>query len=240
VAENQNPAIIKPAKYVQPTNFLDFLKRQDSILRKNFLYSDKVKNEGINCTLHPVEHCYYVALIHSDEINEKMTRFSEEIAKRVPAVKYDPSSIHTTLANGYIIRDNHFSPNVGIIDRLRDSVKKSLLNRVQPLVYNAWLVNSGGVIASAYGNEGFFNLAYGINQVAKAVDLDLNFHWGAHMTVSRFSEARGPEQIKDLLAFVDEAKPLGQSFPSTVSLGTAYNTKNEFRLNEYDRFSIKD
>ena len=222
--------IIKPAKYVNPTNFRDFLSRQHSIFRKDFVRSDQVEHEGITCTLPDVEHCYYVALIHPDTVNLEMAKFSIDIASKVSAVSYVPSNIHTTLANGYITR-GEFTTNFDIINKLSETVQ-GIKDKISPLVYHAWLINRGGVIAAAYGNEGFFNIAQSIHQGAKSRDLELNFPCGAHMSASRFSEPRNPEQTKDLISFINQAKPIGQSMPSKITFGTAFTTKTEFRLDE--------
>ena len=235
--ETKNNQVIKPIKYTQPTNFIDFLKRQYEIFRKDFIHNNKVKREGIICALPDLEYCYYVALTFSDEVNAKIEKFSKEISNLVPAVAYNPANIHTTLANGYITRGD-FKVDNNIINKLNDIVLGASKKKIFPLVHHSWLINSGGIISAAYGNEGFFNVAYEINQEAKKRGLELNFPWGAHMSVNRFSESKRPDQIKDLLSFIEQAKPLGQISPIKITLGTAYTTKNEFLLNEYSRVSI--
>lgn len=235
--ETKNNQVIKPTKYAPPTNFIDFLKRQDNIFRKDFICNEKVKREGIICTLPDLEHCYYVAFTFPDEINAEIEKFSKEISNLVPTVTYNPANIHTTLANGYITHGD-FKVDNNIIDKLSDIVGGASKKKISSLVYHSWLINSGGIISAAYGNEGFFNVAYEINQEAKKRGLELNFPWGAHMSVNRFSEAKRPDQIKDLLSFIEQAKPLGQISPIKITLGTAYTTKNEFLLNEYFSTSI--
>lgn len=235
--EIKNNQVIKPTKYTQPTNFIDFLKRQENIFRKDFICNEKVKQEGIICTLPNLESCYYVALVFSDEVNAKIEKFSKKISNLVPTITYNSANIHTTLANGYITRGD-FKVDKNIIDKLSDIVMDVSKKKISPLIHHSWLINSGGIISATYGNEGFFNAAYEINQEAKKRGLELNFPWGAHMSVNRFSEAKKPDQIKDLLSFIEQAKPLGQISPIKITLGTAYTTKNEFLLKEYKSISI--
>ena len=235
--ETKNNQVIKPARYTSPTNFINFLKRQDEVFRKDFICDEKVKREGIICTLPDLEYCYYVALVFSDEVNAKIEKFSKGISNLVPAVTYNSANIHATLANGYITRGD-FKFDNDVINKLSEIVRSASKKEIFPLVHYSWLINSGGIISAAYGNEGFFNVAYEINQEAKKRDLELNFPWGAHMSVNRFSEAKRPDQIKDLLSFIGQAKPLGQISPIKITLGTGYTTKNEFLLNEYDRVFI--
>src|SRR3989338_8817982 len=115
--ETKNNQVIKPTKYTQPTNFINFLKKQYEIFRKDFICNEKVQREGIICTLPDLEYCYYVALVFSDEVNAKIEKFSKGISNLVPAVTYNSANIHATLANGYITRGD-FKFDNDVINKL--------------------------------------------------------------------------------------------------------------------------
>lgn len=232
MAENQ-PGPIKPGKYVLPTSYAAFLKRQNDIFTNDFITSRKLVEGGAKCTLPDKEHCYYVGLIHDSDIAAKAKSMSEEISKQVSGVLYNETNLHTTMANGGITR-GEFTANPNVIDKLGVIVRAARKESFSPLTYHAWLANQSGVIAAAYGSEDFFNFALAINSGARNAGIDVNFPWGAHMSVSRFSEDREPRSLNGLQDLLNSEMPLGKSRAVKIGIGTAYTTKTEFVLTELD------
>ncbi len=224
--------VIKPEKYTSPSTYVGFLNRQNAILSKAFRNNVQLKEQGTTPDLPSQEHAYYVALIHSSDINSKVTDFSRQVASRVPALMYDPTNIHTTLANGYITR-GEFTADPQKLDKLIDLLSGLRSKKVPRLVYHAWLPNQTTTIAAAYADQAFFELALSIHEETRNRGLDLNFPWGSHISASRFTERRSPDQLEELFSFVEEAEPLGESKPVKIAVGIAETTPTSFTLEEH-------
>jgi hypothetical protein len=82
-------------------------------------------------------------------------------------------------------------------------------------------------------NENFLKLALDLRRKAEERGLELRLPWGAHITASRFTEKKSPEQIKDLLAFLSEkrAVEIGESVPRQIDVGIFVLNKEGFQIN---------
>ncbi|MBI3334494.1 hypothetical protein HYZ97_03335 [Candidatus Pacearchaeota archaeon] len=212
--------VVNNPRNTQVTTYGEFLKEQERRLTRIFR-QNQVKNKGIaSSDLPEREDCYYIGLQYSPQDHQRIHLLSQEIAARVPAYVYQPQDLHVTLANGYITPGG-FTTDNEIIRKLGEIVE-SLADRPAPrMVYPGLLFNETTTIMPAYADRAFFDLAHTIHTKAKEEGLELNFPWGAHMSISRFTTQRSPEELTDLFSFIEQAEPIGEVTANRVSFGVA-------------------
>jgi hypothetical protein len=150
-------------------------------------------------------------LRYSADVTRPLQHLSQQIAARIPALVYDNSNLHTTLATG---------PKLPALQQA-DADSRILFNRYQQFFANVarplaetllaeieielgeLLYNNNSLIAAGNANPAFWTLAETLTHAAAEQPLPLTMPWGSHLTVSRFlPQAQQPDPILPLLSDV--------------------------------------
>jgi hypothetical protein len=169
---------------------------------------------------------YLVILRHPEEIVDRCTDFSRKIAQIVPALVYEGTAVHTTLA---VINMNYRAADVQSKDEASVRILENALHRVAgnfrlvQFQYNGWLFDTGTTLAQGIADASFVALANEIHgslearAVAEHVG-KIQQPWGGHITVSRFLELTPGDQMEGYFDLVRREPALLPSVPKVVNL----------------------
>lgn len=204
-----------------------FLAGQQEVYERLGRNLDLVRDQGTTPPKTAQERDgYLVILKHPEEIVERCTQFSRKIAEAVPALVYEGSAVHTTLA---VVNMNYRAADVQhkeeALVRLLEDALRSISGEFHPVQfqYNGWLFDTGTTLAQGIADASFVSLA---NQIhgsfeARAVTEQvgkIQKPWGGHITVSRFLERTPSHQMQGYFDLVREEPALSPSVPSAVDL----------------------
>lgn len=217
--------------------FPEFIAKQEGIYVE-FRDTSKIELEGLAPKIFDNQGGYIITYRHSNNVIDGIREFSEKLGKIVPSIKYHDENIHTTLST-FQVSDN-FAFDKTILENVTNIVYDNLpLIRNVKIDYNEWLINEDTGIVGGNPNLAFFENIKNIVEYAMKAGIQLKFHWGAHITISRFLEKVSNEQKLELLNLFKNSKPLGISTPEYVDVGYSVLTPKEFKLNVYQRFKIE-
>ncbi len=173
---------------------------------------------------------------HPTRITDALGEFSYKITRAVPALVYDGSNAHTTIV-AYGIRDN-FVPDSGVLESISagmHNVKPRLA--ASRIKYQEWLFNQDSVIVGGIPDEMFWDIGRNTVDSLKKEGINARSPWGAHITASRFTEARYPDELAGFLDIMENAPFLGYSVPFNLDVGILQSPE-KFHLETYERFTL--
>ncbi|OHA27742.1 MAG: hypothetical protein A3C08_03225 [Candidatus Taylorbacteria bacterium RIFCSPHIGHO2_02_FULL_47_18] len=179
---------------------------------------------------------FFVSLIHASDITRNAARLSSKIAHIVPSITYQCEHIHTTV--GRVIKEfgPHFycdpdsETNRNVLALLGEIVKDAMtkLNTPYPkIIYTEYLTTRNSVIAIGAPNEWFTNFAEALVDISKQAGMEIAPPWGAHITVSRFTEKITKKELGGLSDLLRIYTPLGISIPVAVAIGYTFRRREE-------------
>ncbi|MBI2543313.1 MAG: hypothetical protein HYW24_03945 [Candidatus Aenigmarchaeota archaeon] len=225
------------------SEFEDFLRKQDEIYSK--FRSSPVKSEGVESS-QAISKCqggYIVALRHPASITDAVADFSRKIAAAVPALVYDENSIHTSIAV-YGLQDD-FIHDTSVLKSLSACLQPICSHDVRgrvtssPIRYQEWLFNQDSVIVGGAPSDRFFYMGKIIVDSLKENGIEVRPPWGAHITASRYTQSRKPEELVEFFELMEHAPVLGLSRPLYLDVGYFRSSPERFYLETYERFSLK-
>jgi len=169
-----------------------------------------------------------IALFHSPRVAKAFADVSRHVNRLVPAIVYDEPKLHTTLIVGGEDFETpfHFDPEgpkhrriLSILSAAAYQAKRSFDGEYCQIDYPRYLYSDKVVLAEGYPNGGFTKLVNGLADNCKAEGLAVKRPWGAHSTISRFKEARSPQESKDLIHYLDGLTGPGISRVSQIAVG---------------------
>jgi len=217
-------------------DFKEFIEKQKSIYNK-FRDISAIEQEGLVPRIPNQQGGYLIAFRHPDKITDALEEFSYHASRIVPAVNYDGANAHTTISD-FQVQDN-FSPDIQTLENLaRLTRMQKPFSKDVIIDYNAWLLNQNTGIAAGEPNPIFYDLATRIVEYAQQQGTQLRLPWGAHITTNRFLKNGSPEEVRELLDFYRNSKPLGDSTPKSIDVGYFILTPEEFDFKVYERFDL--
>ncbi|MDO8518352.1 MAG: hypothetical protein Q7S26_03625 [bacterium] len=171
--------------------------------------------------------CVSIALSHPLAIEQGIADFSRLIAGVVPALVYEAKDLHTTLCSGRT--EENFFPRAraGLIEELGDlaRVVASTLRLISAgsieITYTRYLHNDSVVIAAGEPNNAYVDLVGHIAGFAEGLEVIVYPAIDAHITVSRFTQSVGPEQLGNFFSLMEQEGP-GVSVPDKLHVGYSY------------------
>ena len=206
-------------------------------IRDRFRNTSAIEQEGLVPRIPNQQGGYLIAFRHPEEITDALGEFSYHASRIIPAVNYDGSNAHTTISD-FQVQDN-FSPDTQTLENLTRLVhaNKPFSNDVA-IDYSAWLLNQNTGIAAGEPNLNFYNLVTKIVESAQQQETQLRLPWSAHITTNRFLKNGSSEEVKELLDFYRNSKPLGNSTPKCIDVGYFIFTPEGFEFKVHERFDL--
>lgn len=178
---------------------------------------------------------YLIILRHSQEISEKIARFSERVSLSVPSIKYDAETIHTTISDYSLTSE--LEPDEEVLRNLSESVISS--SRISSRInYLDWRYNTNTVLVEGRPEKQFLDLSKEIRESAQKKGIDLRLPWGAHITTNRFTENLAKAELSDFFRLMQEAPEIGLSVPRYLDVGYFQLNKQGLNITFYERFNL--
>src|SRR3989338_3308552 len=187
---------------------------------------------------------FFLSLIHPPEVVTKVTALSHQIAELVPAIVYRPQDIHTTSGR---LEDGSFGPGF-YFDESRPEHAESLrrvLKIAEEVAKRIPSQDSGSIaftgelfvtprviVVASMPDEAQTRTFELVRQVGEEMRTPIKPAWGAHMTISRFTDVRSREEIGHLLDLLRNATPIGISRPIGISAGYTLRQKEEINYTD--------
>jgi hypothetical protein len=195
---------------------------------------------------------FLIAWRFPEKTTQLVNEFSQEVMKATPAIHYGPENAHVTLSDhnlrrgqDVIIASAHNPEDEATLDTLTAAVKTALENTGKQLVsgcavtFEEMLTNRKMIIAAGTPTESIWQLNQEVLAASQDLGIDLKGTWGAHMTTSRFTEDRPPEEVGKLMQVVHDAPSLGLVVPSSLDVGYFHtDPQNGFVFTPYERFEL--
>jgi len=183
---------------------------------------------------------YYVVFRLPEHARNTLGEVSEQIAQLTPSITYKPEIMHATLSDYGIVPENEFSQDNDLLEDICQGIEQSLPHINAPVVeIKDLLYNPDTVLFEGQPDKMFFNACKTVIKNCKTQDVDLRDPWGAHITISRFSENKTPDQLQELIKYLKTVPPLNESVALTdLEVGTFYLDPHNLEQIEYQTFKL--
>ena len=222
-------------------NIVDFCAKQDGI------YGQMRQKEREQTRTIGIEPCqvlvtrrggFFISLVHSPEISERVATFSAKVGALVPAVVFGAEEIHTTAGSmvGSLQQTQfYFDPeltehrdNLRAVESVAEALAQAMNGQACSIRFEERpIITSQVIVAPGQPSQGFVDLANTVVAIGERLKVPMVPAWGAHMTVSRFAEKRTPAELVDLFRLVENEPPFGQSRPVGIAVGYSIRHKSE-------------
>ena len=219
-------------------SFEDFVREQDRIYKEKFEdVAPVVEVEGFNPDTFIGSHGFLIAVIHPDEIKERVYSHSRRFKDVAPLIVHEPEVVHTTFLN----HEMNMPYNPQTADYLCNIVREAhnLASWSIEIDLPGWLYNRTTVIAKGYSNKPFFDIAMALKQTANEKGVELATPWGSHITAARVLEAINPKDAADLIKLLKEAPAIGLSRPISVRVGYQISTPSGYTYKPIEEFKLR-
>ena len=181
---------------------------------------------------------FFIVLIHSTVITRKAMRFSREVSKRAPAIVYGSTHVHTTLGRctfgfgpQFYFNAHTDKKGAGILRKLSDvisNISETIPRNALEINYTEYLLTPHSLIAAGTPNEVFVKMLNLMIEEGKRRNIEINPPWGAHITLSRFTERRTLREMSPVLSTqLGKAAPFGRSAPIGIAAGYTFREPKE-------------
>ena len=207
----------------------DFFEEQHQILSR-LRDATKVKEQGIvRSPLLQQEGrgSYLIALRHPEEITRPLEELSRKIAEVAPALEYSRKTLHTTIALWKA--GPNFEVRQDELERLQTAIEPMEGRLISPvLTYSEIFYNQDSVMTVGEAREDFREMANQVLEGLSEVGIEARPPWGGHITVSRFTEPVGANDLRPLFQLLDTAQMDLRSIPVSLDVGHTEMTDGGF------------
>lgn len=215
--------------------FEDFLEKQNSIYSR--IGEASLEETGIVPAIPDCQGSYTIVLRHSQETVERASEVSERVSEIIPSIVYDGSNLHTGIAA--FGTSDEFDLEDRVLDELSKGVRDSLRDFSRPTIdYNGWTYNKNSLIARGIPDELFFYIVQQTERASKDNGIEVSPTWGAHITINRFLEEKGQEEISEFKRLIEQTPVLGETNPGRIDVGHFIFTPEGFDYETYESFTL--
>lgn len=180
---------------------------------------------------------FFLSMIHPPEFARKAAAFSAKIGALTQAMVYDEKQVHTTVGSIPTSVAQHFyfdinredhAHQLSIIECAAEEVAKRVgaetceISFITPCILLPNLI-----IAPGEANQAVFEVTNMLATFGTQVGVPIAPCKNGHMTLSRFTEAKGVEEITDLRRLIKTESVLGVSRPIGIAAGYTLRHESE-------------
>ena len=169
---------------------------------------------------------FSVALLPSARIATHLASASHDLASHTSAVVYEREHLHTTLVSlpfqeHFLYREDDARQNniLRTLTRVAQSVVSEFGTTPCPIRYDSYLLGPEAVVAEGQPTERYEQLVSLLHARCADEGLPVKKCWGSHITMSRFTESRRPDDIESVLGLLDVLKSPVLSLSRQVAVG---------------------
>jgi len=223
-------------------DFEEWWKEMEEVYEKFRRRSEEVTQKGLESTIPEYTTGGYLLFRLLEEVRRPLAEISEEISRTTPSTVYSPEMLHLTLSDFGIKLRGDFPLSSSSLSRISEIVDKEIMGCRPPGIYlDKVLYNSDTIIVEGYPyGEDFYNLAKKIVEGCEQRGIELRPPWGAHVTVSRISESRKPEDTNDFLELMKSLGPIDKDITlRNLELGSFFWDGSKPSWKSYRTFQLE-
>jgi hypothetical protein len=182
-------------------------------------------------------------------VTSAASALSARLAGLLPGTPaYPYQAIHSSIGNisapdGRLVDPDRNREDRDLLDRLADAVEAALA--ADPLqaadgrrvAFGPALLSPRMALVFGRPQPGYWALHRAVHAASQPREIDLVTSWGPHLTLTRFGQPAGAEQLDAVLEALEAWTPVTVA-PSAVLVGFYTVAPGEFRVEPYRRFEL--
>ena len=192
---------------------------------------------------------YRIAGLWPDQVTSGASALSARLADLLPGTPAYPSqAIHSSIGNisapdGRLVDPDRHREDRDLLDRLADAVDTALAAdpgqsaNGRRVAFGPALLSPRMALVFGRPQPGYWALHRAIHAASQALAVNLVTSWGPHLTLTRFAQAAGAEQLDAVLEALAAWTPMTVA-PTAVLVGFYTVAPGEFRVDPYRTFEL--
>jgi hypothetical protein len=192
---------------------------------------------------------YRIACLWPDQVATAASALSARLADLLPGTPaYPYQAIHSSIGNisapdGRLVDPDRHREDRDLLDRLADAVETALAadpgERAdgRRVTFGPALLSPRMALVFGRPQPGYWALHRAIHAATQALAVDLVTSWGPHLTLTRFAQAAGAEQLHAVLEALAAWTPMTVA-PTAILVGFYTVAPGEFRVDPYRTFEL--
>lgn len=226
-------------KLPEDRGYENFLAKQARIYQEFRSDIDDIQERGLVPNTPDYHGGYVICWRHDNAVVEKVREVAAKVSGWVDVMAYDSqNTAHTTINNmdsgvDFVFDRSKIERLIEVVDQVVPAINKPTID------FQEWLMNFDTVIAAGTADKNFFDAAKLIVDMGKKKELNLNMPWGSHISVSRFLERKAGDEVRDLVNFVENVKPIGISQMKVIEVcSTEYQKGVGLSFEVFKRYEL--
>jgi hypothetical protein len=231
-------------------SFDEYKTYERTRLNESLAEQTRAHAEGLEVDPKSEPHCgYRIACLWPDQVTSAASALSTRLADLLPGTPaYPTQAIHSSIGNisapdGKLVNPDRHREDRDLLDRLADAVETALaVDRGQStnerrVAFGPALLSPRMALVFGRPQPGYWALHRAIHAASQPLDIDLVTSWGPHLTLTRFAQPAGAEQLDAVLEALASWTPATVS-PTAILVGFYTVAPGKFRVDPYRTFEL--
>ena len=192
---------------------------------------------------------YRIACLWPDQVTSAASALSARLADLLPGTPaYPDQAIHSSIGNisapdGKLVDPDRHYQDRDLLDRLVDAVETVLAadpgqsSNDRRVTFGPALLSPRMALVFGRPQPGYWALHRAVHAASQPLGIDLVTSWGPHLTLTRFAQSAGAEQLDAVLKALAAWTPVTVA-PTAVLVGFYTVAPGEFRVDPYRTFKL--
>jgi hypothetical protein len=192
---------------------------------------------------------YRIACLWPDHFPSAASALSARLADLLPGTPaYPDQAIHSSIGNisapdGRLVDPDRHRQDRHLLDQLADAVETALAaDRGRSadgrrVTFGPALLSPRMALVFGRPQPGYWALHRAVHAASQPLGIDLVTSWGPHLTLTRFAQTAGAEQLDAVLKALAAWTPVTVA-PTAVLVGFYTVAPGEFRVDPYRTFEL--
>ena len=192
---------------------------------------------------------YRIACLWPDQVTSAASALSARLADLLPGTPaYPYKAIHSSIGNisapnGKLVDPDRHREDRNLLDRLADAVETALAANPgqsadsRRVAFGPALLSPRMALVFGRPQPGYWALHQAVHAASQPLGIDLVTSWGPHLTLTRFAQPAGAEQLDAVLEALAAWTPVTVA-PTDFLVGFYTVAPGEFRVDPYRTFEL--
>jgi hypothetical protein len=231
-------------------NFDDYQAYERRRINESLTEQARAQADGLEVDPKSKPHGgYRIACVWPDRVISAACDLSARLADLLPGTPaYPYQAIHSSIGNisapdGRLVDPDSHSEDRELLDRLANTVEAALTadsgraadgRRVS---FGPALLSPRMALVFGRPQSGYWALHRAVHAASQQLEMDLVTSWGPHLTLTRFAQPAGAEQLDAVLEALAAWTPVTVA-PTAILVGFYTVAPGEFRVDPYRTFEL--
>ena len=231
-------------------NFDDYQAYERRRLNESLTEQARAQADGLEVDPKSEPHGgYRIACVWPDQVISAACDLSARLADLLPGTPaYPYQAIHSSIGNisapdGRLVDPDRDGKDRDLLDRLADAVETALAADPgrdadgRKVAFGPALLSPRMALVFGRPEPGYWALHRAVHAASQQLAVDLVTSWGPHLTLTRFAQAAGTEQLDAILEALATWAPVTVA-PTAILVGFYTVAPSEFRVDPYRTFEL--